>query len=220
VFGSSATAATGGPFPPNFAWGVATSAFQIEGSPTADGRSPSIWDTYAGVTGNIADASTAAVACDHYRRWEADLDLMKHLGIGSYRFSISWPRIMPRTTGRVNCAGLGFYDRLVDGLVARGITPVATLFHWDLLTYFQDAGGWENRDSAGWFVDCAHAVFAKLGDRVGSWVTINENRQQGRLVGDLLVESVDRCCQEDHGQQLRRPHDEVEPDAAGGEEEH
>jgi beta-glucosidase len=176
VSGSPATRATGGSFPPGFAWGVATSAFQIEGSQAADGRTPSIWDAYAGVPGHVADGSTAAVACDHYRRWEADLDLMKQLGIGSYRFSIAWPRVMPGKSGGVNGAGLGFYDRLVDGLVARGIIPVATLFHWDLPVYLQDAGGWENRDSAGWFVDYAEAVFAKLGDRVGSWATINETK--------------------------------------------
>jgi len=173
---SSGSPAPGGTFPEDFAWGVATSALQIEGSQTADGRTPSIWDAYTEVKGHIADASNAAVACDHYRRWESDLDLMHQLGIGSYRFSISWPRVMPRKSGRVNGAGLGFYDRLVDGLVARGITPVATLFHWDLPTYLQDAGGWENRDSADWFADYSEAVFARLGDRVGSWVTINETK--------------------------------------------
>lgn len=174
--GPSATTTTGGSFPPGFAWGVATSAFQIEGAVAADGRTPSIWDAYTAIGGRIADGSTAAVACDHYRRWETDLDLMKQLGIGSYRFSIAWPRVMPTASGKVNGAGLGFYDRLVDGLVARGITPVATLFHWDLPTYLQDAGGWENRDSAGWFVDYAQSVFARLGDRVGSWATINETK--------------------------------------------
>lgn len=173
--GSTAAPANGS-FPKGFAWGVATSAFQIEGSAEADGRTPSIWDEYTATKGRIADASTAAVACDHYRRWESDLDLMKQLGISSYRFSIAWPRVMPRRSGRVNAAGLAFYDRLVDGLAARDITPVATLFHWDLPSYLQDAGGWENRDSAGWFADYADAVIARLGDRVGSWVTINETK--------------------------------------------
>ncbi len=173
--GSQATA-TGGSFPKGFAWGVATSALQIEGSQGADGRTPSIWDAFAAVKGNIADASNPSVACDHYRRWESDLDLMHHVGVGSYRFSIAWPRVMPHKSGHVNGAGLGFYDRLVDGLLARDIAPVATLFHWDLPTYLNDAGGWENRDSTGWFADYAEAVFARLGDRVGSWVTINETK--------------------------------------------
>ncbi|HET7725004.1 MAG TPA: GH1 family beta-glucosidase [Propionibacteriaceae bacterium] len=179
-------------FPSGFGWGVATSAFQIEGSPAADGRTPSIWDAFTAVQGRIADGSNASVACDHYRRWEADLDLMKKLGIRSYRFSISWPRVLPSRSAGVNPAGLGFYDRLVDGLVARGITPVATLFHWDLPVYLQQEGGWENRDSAGWFVDYAQKVFAKLGDRVGSWATINETKiiaqmgyQQGTMAPGL-----------------------------------
>lgn len=174
--GTASPATPGVRFPTGFAWGVATSAFQIEGSLDADGRTPSIWDTFSEQKGHIADGSTAAVACDHYRRWESDLDLMKQLGIGSYRFSVAWPRVVPRKTGGVNAAGLDFYDRLVDGLVARGITPVATLFHWDLPQYLQDAGGWEKRDSAGRFADYAEAVFARLGDRVGSWVTINETK--------------------------------------------
>ncbi|HSK35052.1 MAG TPA: GH1 family beta-glucosidase [Propionicimonas sp.] len=160
-------------FPDGFAWGVATSAYQVEGSVAAGGRTPSIWDTFAG-SGRIQDRSSGAVACDHYRRWESDLDLMAGLGITSYRFSIAWPRIQPKQGGRPNAEGLGFYDRLVDGLVARGITPVATLYHWDLPQYLEDAGGWEARDSAGWFADYATVVFDALGDRVGSWVTINE----------------------------------------------
>jgi beta-glucosidase len=179
-------------FPRDFAWGVATSAFQIEGSLTADGRTPSIWDTYTVDKTHVADGSNATVACDHYRRWESDLDLMKQLGVRSYRFSIAWPRVVPGNDRRINSDGLAFYDRLVDGLVARGITPVATLFHWDLPQYLQDAGGWENRDSAGWFTDYAQAVFAKLGDRVGSWVTINETKiivqlgyQQGTMAPGL-----------------------------------
>ncbi len=161
-------------FPTGFAWGVATSAYQVEGSVASDGRTPSIWDTFTAAEGRIADGSTGADACDHYRRWAADLDLMAELGIGSYRFSIAWSRILPRTGGRTNPAGLAFYDRLVDGLLERGIAPVATLYHWDLPQYLQDAGGWESRDSAGWFADYASVLFDALGDRVGSWVTINE----------------------------------------------
>lgn len=160
-------------FPEGFAWGVATSAYQIEGSVAAGGRTPSIWDTFAS-SGRIQDGSSGAVACDHYRRWESDLDLMAELGIRSYRFSIAWPRIQPKRGGRPNAEGVGFYDRLVDGLVSRGITPVATLYHWDLPQYLEDSGGWESRDSAGWFADYATVVFDALGDRVGSWVTINE----------------------------------------------
>ncbi len=175
--GSAAATPSGrpaGPFPPGFAWGVATSAFQIEGSLDADGRTPSVWDTYSNEPGRIADGSTAGIACDHYRRWAGDLDLMRELGVTSYRFSIAWPRVLPNRGGRVNSRGLDFYERLVDGLLDRGIAPVATLFHWDLPQYLQDAGGWAVRDSAGWFTDYAEAVFGRLGDRVPSWVTINE----------------------------------------------
>ena len=178
IASASGSASSAAPlvFPAGFAWGVATSAFQVEGSVAADGRTPSIWDAFTSVPGRITDGSTADVACDHYRRWESDLELMKQLGIRSYRFSISWPRVLPSRSGGVNAAGLGFYDRLVDGLLARGITPVATLFHWDLPVYLQQAGGWESRDSARWFADYAQTVFARLGDRVGSWATINETK--------------------------------------------
>ena len=119
-------------FPQGFAWGVVTSAYQIEGAVKADGRGPSIWDTFCDRAGVIADGSSGAVACDHYRLWESDLDLMRALGIGSYRFSIAWPRVMPEGRGKINRRGLDFYDRLIDGLLARGISPLATLYHWDL----------------------------------------------------------------------------------------
>jgi beta-glucosidase len=155
---------------------VATSAYQVEGSVHADGRTASIWDTFAASPGKVAGGGTGAEACDHYRRWADDLDLMAGLGIGSYRFSVAWPRIQPRRGGRVNAAGLGFYDRLVDGLLARGIAPVATLYHWDLPQYLEDAGGWAKRDSGEWFAAYADALFRALGDRVGSWVTINESK--------------------------------------------
>ena len=174
-------------FPTGFVWGAATSAYQIEGAVHDDGRGPSIWDTFVH-SGSIVDGSTADVACDHYHRWETDLDLMKSLGIRSYRFSIAWPRIMPEGRGTVNQKGVDFYRRLVDGLHARGIAPLATLFHWDLPQALQDQGGWENRDCAQWFADYASAVFRALGDGVPTWLTINEPKtivESGYLSGGM-----------------------------------
>jgi beta-glucosidase len=181
-------------FPKDFRWGVATSAYQIEGAVRADGRGRSIWDTFCDRTGTIADGSSGAIACDHYNRWESDLDLMQTLGIRSYRFSIAWPRVLPEGSGSVNRRGLGFYDRLVDGLLARGISPVATLYHWDLPQDLQSRGGWQNRDSAGWFSGYATVVFAALGDRVDSWLTINEAKviaQQGYMYGRMAPGMTD-----------------------------
>jgi beta-glucosidase len=175
-------------FPDGFKWGVATSAYQIEGAVTADGRGRSIWDTFCARPGTIADGSSGAVACDHYHRWESDLDLMHSLGIGSYRFSIAWPRVLPDGRGQVNRRGLDFYDRLVEGLLARGISAVATLYHWDLPQTLQDRGGWENRDSAEWFADYATVLFEALGDRVSRWLTINEAKviaEQGYQYGRM-----------------------------------
>lgn len=173
-------------FPAGFVWGAATSAFQVEGATRADGRGPSIWDAFAARRGTIADGSNADRACDHYHLMDHDLDLMKDLGLTSYRFSVAWPRVLPRGRGAVNAAGLGFYDRLVDGLSARGIQAVATLYHWDLPQALQDEGGWENRDSAAWFADYAAVVAKSLGDRVTRWLTINEAKviaQQGYQFG-------------------------------------
>jgi beta-glucosidase len=181
-------------FPEGFAWGVATSAYQIEGAVKADGRGPSIWDTFCDRAGAIADGSSGAVACDHYHRWESDLDLMRSLGIRSYRFSIAWPRVLPEGRGSVNRRGLDFYDRLIDGLLAREISPVVTLYHWDLPQALQDRGGWENRDSAGWFADYAMVVFTALGDRVDRWLTINEAKiiaQQGYQYGRMAPGKID-----------------------------
>jgi beta-glucosidase len=181
-------------FPAGFVWGVATSAFQVEGATRADGRGPSIWDTFAARPGTIADGSTADRACDHYHLVERDLDLMQSLGVTSYRFSVAWPRVMPRGRGAVNAAGLGFYDRLVDGLAARGIQAVATLYHWDLPQALQDAGGWENRDSAEWFADYTAVVARSLGDRVARWLTINEAKviaQQGYETGRFAPGATD-----------------------------
>ena len=161
-------------FPAGFVWGAATSAYQIEGAARDDGRGVSIWDTFSHRPGSIVDGSTGDVACDHYHRWPADIDLMKSLGIGSYRFSVAWPRILPDGRGTVNQKGLDFYKRLVDGLHARGIAPMATLFHWDLPQPLQDLGGWENRDCAQWFADYATTVFRGLGAAVPTWLTVNE----------------------------------------------
>ena len=175
-------------FPHGFSWSVATSAYQIEGAIAADGRGPSIWDTFCERSGTIADGSSGAVACDHYHRWKSDLDLMHRLGVSSYRFSVAWPRVLPEGHGRVNQAGLDFYDRLVDGLLNRGIIPLATIYHWDLPQELQDRGGWENRDSAHWFSDYAAVLFDALGDRVPRWLTINEAKiiaQQGYQYGRM-----------------------------------
>ena len=142
---------------------MATSSYQIEGAADADGRGPSIWDTFTHEGDHVADDSTGDVACDHYHRWPADLDLMAELGVNAYRFSIAWPRIQPTGQGPANAAGLGFYDRLVDGLLERGIAPAATLYHWDLPQALQDAGGWSARDTAYRFADYADQVGARLG---------------------------------------------------------
>ncbi|WP_433649942.1 GH1 family beta-glucosidase [Micromonospora zamorensis] len=173
-------------FPDNFGWGAATSAYQIEGAAKEDGRGESVWDTFSRVPGRTRNGDTGDVAADHYHRYAEDLDLMRDLGLRSYRFSISWPRIQPDGTGAPNQRGLDFYRRLVDGLLERGITPMATLFHWDLPQALQDADGWESRETALRFADYADAVFEALGDRVPAWLTINEPKtvvQNGYLVG-------------------------------------
>ena len=161
-------------FPPHFVFGVATSAYQIEGAPSEDGRGPSIWDTFCREPGRIRDGSTGEIACDHYHRWEADLDLIRDLGVDAYRFSVAWPRVQPTGQGPVNAPGLDFYERLVDGLLARGIAPHLTLYHWDLPQALQDLGGWTNRTVAGYFADYARIVAERLGDRVASIATLNE----------------------------------------------
>jgi beta-glucosidase len=161
-------------FPPDFLFGVATAAFQIEGATQADGRGESIWDRFARTPGNVHNGDTGDPACDHYHRWEQDLDLMQMLGVGAYRFSIAWPRILPGGTGAPNRKGIDFYRRLLEGLHARGIRPYATLYHWDLPQALQERGGWANRDSAAWFADYARLCFNELGDLVDDWITINE----------------------------------------------
>jgi beta-glucosidase len=169
----SGVAGSGG-FPEGFYWGTATAAYQIEGAPEEDGKSESIWDRFVHTPGKIDRGETGDVAVDHYHRWPEDLDLMAQLGLNAYRFSISWPRILPEGYGRVNEAGLDYYSRLVDGLLARGITPFLTLYHWDLPQALQDRGGWPSRDTAKAFGDLAGTVARRLGDRVTHWITHNE----------------------------------------------
>jgi len=161
-------------FPEGFLWGAATSAYQIEGATSADGRGVSIWDTFCRVPGKVRGADTGDVATDHYHRWREDVALMRRLGLRSYRFSVAWPRIQPHGQGAVNQAGLDFYRRLVDELLDAGIVPFLTLFHWDLPQSLQDAGGWPARDTAYRFADYARIVFEALGDRVPYWTTLNE----------------------------------------------
>ncbi|MEU0550056.1 GH1 family beta-glucosidase [Micromonospora sp. NPDC005979] len=161
-------------FPDGFRWGVSTSAHQIEGATTADGRGTSIWDTFAREPGRISDGSSGAAACDHYHRYAEDVALMAGLGVGAYRFSIAWPRVQPDGSGATNAAGLDFYDRLVDDLLAAGIDPVATLYHWDLPQPLEDAGGWLRRDTPAHFAEYAERTAARLGDRVRLWITLNE----------------------------------------------
>ncbi|WP_207207268.1 glycoside hydrolase family 1 protein [Xylanimonas protaetiae] len=162
-------------FPPGFFWGVATSSYQIEGAWDEDGKGPSIWDTYAHTPGMIANGDTGDVANDHYHRYVQDVALMKDIGAGAYRFSVAWPRIFPDGTGTPNPKGLDFYSRLVDELLAAGIEPFATLYHWELPQALQDRwGGWQSRDTASAFADFAGTVAGALGDRVGHWFTINE----------------------------------------------
>ncbi|QFY07277.1 beta-glucosidase [Nonomuraea phyllanthi] len=152
-------------FPDGFVWGVSTSAFQIEGATSADGRGPSIWDVFS---------ADRAEACDHYHRRSEDVRLMRELGMAAYRFSVSWPRVFPDGSGKPNPAGLDFYERLVDELLAAGIAPYATLYHWDLPQALEERGGWPSRDTARRFADYAAAVHDRLGERVGTWFTINE----------------------------------------------
>ena len=161
-------------FPAEFVWGVATSSFQIEGAPALDGKGPSIWDTFCRVPGAIADGSSGDVACEHYHRWPADLDIVQNLGVGAYRFSMSWPRVQATGSGAWNGPGLDFYERLVDGLLERDVAPYLTLHHWDLPQALQDQGGWANRDTVHRFVDYARHVAARLGDRLASITTHNE----------------------------------------------
>ncbi|GAA1818663.1 GH1 family beta-glucosidase [Actinomadura chokoriensis] len=161
-------------FPEGFRWGVATAAYQIEGAVDEDGRGPSTWDTFAHTPGRVRDGHTGDVACDHYHRWPEDVALMSGLGVDAYRFSIAWPRVQPSGSGPVNAKGLDFYDRLVDGLLAAGIAPAATLYHWDLPQPLEDAGGWLERDTAYRFAEFSYLAAERLADRVDMWITLNE----------------------------------------------
>ena len=161
-------------FPTQFYWGTATASYQIEGGWNEDGKGESIWDTFSHTPGKIRDGSTGDVACDHYHRWKEDVALMKEIGCNAYRFSISWPRVIPKGKGKVNSLGLSFYDRLVDALLEANITPFITLYHWDLPQALQDEGGWANRDTAYYFAEYASVIAHKLGDRVKHWITHNE----------------------------------------------
>lgn len=171
---SPATPAALPRFPDGFLWGVSTSAFQIEGAVDEDGRGPATWDAFTAEPGRIKDGSDATVATGHYHRWREDVALLRELGVGAYRFSVAWPRIMPTGGGTVNGPGLDFYDRLVDELCAAGIAPVPTLYHWDTPLPVEEAGGWLARDTAHLFADYAAVVAARLGDRVERWITLNE----------------------------------------------
>lgn len=183
-------------FPEDFVWGASTSAYQVEGATAEDGRGPSIWDTFTRHPGATFHGDTGDIACDHYHRLECDLDLMQRLGLTAYRFSIAWPRVQP--DGRhLNPAGFDFYERLVDGLLARGIAPVATLYHWDLPQALQDDGGWDNRATADRFADYVSAVLRRLGDRVERWITVNEpwvaafvGHLEGRHAPGIMDEAI------------------------------
>jgi beta-glucosidase len=163
-----------GGLPRDFVWGVSTSSYQIEGASQVDGRGPSIWDGYCKVPGHIVNGDTGDTACDHYHRYGEDIALMHKLGIQAYRFSVAWPRVLPQGSGPPNEAGLAFYDRLIDGLLAVGIQPWLCLYHWDLPQALQDRGGWLNRDMTGWFGDYAALVARRYGDRVKHFATFNE----------------------------------------------
>ncbi len=163
-------------FPEGFVWGTATAAYQIEGAWNEDGKGESIWDRFSHTPGKIANGETGDVACDHYHRWREDVELMKAVGLKAYRFSISWPRVLPEGRGRVNQAGLDFYRRLAEGLLEAGIEPYATLYHWDLPMALQDQGGWPERGSVDAFVEYAEVVCRGLGGLVKSWITLNEPR--------------------------------------------
>ncbi|WP_254239039.1 GH1 family beta-glucosidase [Allokutzneria sp. A3M-2-11 16] len=161
-------------FPDGFVWGASTSAYQIEGAVDADGRGESIWDRFSRVPGAVGNGDTGDPACDHYNRWRDDVSLMSELGLSGYRFSLAWPRLFPEGTGKPLQAGIDHYDRLIDALLEKGITPLVTLYHWDLPQALQDIGGWRNREVVERFADYASTCFDAFGDRVKDWVTQNE----------------------------------------------
>lgn len=174
------TSLTGGlelavpPLRSDFVWGVSTSAYQIEGAAAEDGRGPSIWDIRCRTKGGVADGSTGDLACDHYHRYAEDIGLMQGLGVDAYRFSVSWPRVLPRGKGAINSAGLDYYDRLIDKTLEAGIEPWLCIYHWDLPQALHELGGWASRDCAGWYADYAALLARRYGDRVKRWITFNE----------------------------------------------
>ncbi|MCX7030868.1 MAG: GH1 family beta-glucosidase [Spirochaetes bacterium] len=161
-------------FPQGFLWGAATAAYQVEGAVHEDGRGETIWDRFCRVPGAIHGGDTGDVACDHYHRWRDDVENMRDLRLSAYRFSTAWARVFPQGKGKPNRKGLDFYEALVDGLLAAGIQPALTLYHWDLPQALQDAGGWTSRDTASWFAEYASCLYTHLGDRVKTWMTLNE----------------------------------------------
>jgi beta-glucosidase len=165
---------TNRPFPPGFLWGTATASYQIEGAATADGRGPSIWDTFSHTPGAVWNGDNGDIACDHYHRMDEDLDLLAELDVAAYRFSIAWPRVQPTGSGPANQKGLDFYRRLVDGLLARDIKPTVTLYHWDLPQPLEDKGGWWVRETAERYADYVDIVARALGSDVERWITLNE----------------------------------------------
>ncbi len=161
-------------FPPGFLWGAATAAYQVEGAIAEDGRGECIWDRFCRTAGKVRGGDDGTIACDFYHRYPQDIALMRELGLTAFRFSVAWPRVLPEGRGRVNAAGLDFYDRLVDELLANGIEPLLTLYHWDLPVALEDAGGWPERATADALAEFAGAVAGRLGDRVRHWITVNE----------------------------------------------
>jgi beta-glucosidase len=174
-------------FPPDFVWGAATAAYQIEGAAREDGRGLSVWDVFCTRPGKVDGGQSGERACDHYHRWREDVDLMRDMGLQAYRFSVSWPRVLPGGRGRPNEAGLAFYDRLVDALLEAKIRPLLTLFHWDLPHALHLQGGWLNRDITDAFEDYAHLLATRLGDRVRDWCTHNEASNVGALGHHLAI---------------------------------
>ena len=162
------------PFPKDFIWGVSTSAYQNEGAVLADGKGPSIWDAFCKRKDAIWKGYNGDIACDHYHRYREDVALMKKLGVKAHRFSVSWPRVMPKGSGKVNPKGLDFYNRLIDEMLKAGIEPHLTLYHWDLPLALSDKGGWHNRDVAGWFADYTQVAVNAFSDRVKHWYPVNE----------------------------------------------
>jgi beta-glucosidase len=188
-----------------FYWGTATAAYQIEGSPLADGAGSCVWHEFSHTPGTIYRGQTGDIAADHYHRWPEDVALMKNLGLNSYRFSVRWPRVLPEGTGAVNRAGIAFYDRLVDSLLEAGIEPFVTLFHWDLPSALFRRGGWSNPDIANWFGEYASVVGNALSDRVKFWMTLNEPfvvANEGHLIGKHApgMRNIFQACHSIHHQ--------------------